>query len=330
MADDRIWYFSGNPFESAAVNNDENGMKQILFHDTSLKAHVDLYPLDADYILWYNRFHSLRVAAEMEYTIVYSTVGTGKSQTQIVNSRLKLIKGKAGKGRDWYNRVSAVYLVSNPARITEIFPNGLTTFNKGSKDEVIAFLKTMSTQIGADPNIFMIAIKGEVDAEFAIIKPERTTQTTTLNKKKPTRTDLGTAINAALTMQLGDLGLEINKFMNDPDRVAKIKAFHNLEEIQNFAQKVFNPTLNALESKDLAKRTLVFNSKLRCVATSGDVNVYLSSTAGGIDSTAVKILNGVAKEFTAADFGVTDYGIHCHITVVNLAGVKVSFLLQLY
>ncbi len=330
MAAGKYWSWSSDPFDGPAENSDENGMKQILFHDAAIKANMELYPLDLDFPIWYNRFHPLRIAAEAEYTIVYSIEGTGKSQTEIITRRLKGLKGKNGKGRDWYNRVSAINLITNPARITAIFPNGLKTINRGKKDVVIAFLLTMSKQMEGDTNPLMMAIKAEIDAEYAIIKPNRSTQQTTLKKKGITRTDLGTAIDLALKMQWGDLGLEINKFMNDPDSDVRIKAMHNLEEIQSSTQKVFNSTLTALETKDLVKRTLVFNSKLRCAVTSGDVWVYLSSTAGGTDSLPVKILNGVPKEFTASAFGITDYGLHCHITVVNRAGVKVSFLLQLY
>jgi hypothetical protein len=285
--------------------------------------------LDTDYPIWYARFHPLRVAAEEDYTIRYSTEATQVGNTAIVGTGLKGIGGRYGKARDWYNRTNAVYLTSDPDRILAIFPRGLKPF-KGKKDNIIAALNTLSSNIGDDTNVLMIAIKAEVDASYDIIHPDRSTQKSSITQTGISRSDLTDAIKAALTMQLGDLGLEIEKFKDDPDRTSKIKSFHNLEEIQKFAQKFFNPSIKSLAKMFLVKRTLVFNSKIRVKPNGGSVMVYLSTTEGGTDSTGVLVTNGQNLEFTAAAFGVTDYGTHCYITVVNQSGVKVSFILQLY
>jgi hypothetical protein len=330
MAADRKWLFSDNPFINAAKGSDENGMKQIIFHDAALLAYKNAFPLDPDYPVWYARYHPLALTASQNYTLYYSVEGIQVSQGEIVDTRIKNIKGKAGKARDWYNRVMAIYGVSNPARVTAIFKNGLKPFYTGGKDKMISALSTISQNIGADTNLLMIAIKAEIDAEYAIINPDRTSQITAKQTTGISKGTLTDSITAALEMQFGDLGLEMNKFRSDPNMTTLIKSFHNLQEIQSAAQKVFNPTMNANETIDMVKRTLVFNSKLRFAATSGDVWVYLSSTAGGIDSTPVKVINGIGQEITAAAFGITDYGLHCHITAVNQAGVKVSFLMQLY
>jgi hypothetical protein len=330
MAEDRNWFSSMSPFVGPAEKNDENAIKQIIYHDAALAQYIESFPLDTDYPIWYARFHPLRVIAENNFNFVYGAVGTGKSQREIVTAGLLAIKGKEGKANDWYNRTKTVYLVSNPARVIAIFPHGLKDLTIGKIDNRIEAIKTASNQIGADTNLFMIAIKAEMDAEYAILKPDRTTQQSGKTNKGITRTTLRSSLNAALTMQWGDLGLEINKFRDDPDSEAKIKSFHNLVEIQQTAQKVFNPTLKALKSMFLAKRTMIGSSKLRIGATGGNVMVYLATTEGGTDSTGVPVTNGHTLTFTASLFGITDYGTHCYITVVNQSGVKVSFLLQLY
>ena len=330
MALDRRWLFSSNPFIVAARDSDENAMKQIFFHDAALKSWKDAYSTDTDYSAWYTRFHTLRDAAELKYNAYDNIEAAQEGLTVNVNDRLKAIKGKRGKARDWYNRIAAIYAISNPARFKAIYSDGLKPFYKNGKDNIIAALRTLSLNIGADDNELMVAIKDEVDAEYNIIKPGRSTQKSAIVTTGITRGALDEAITAALEMQFGDLGLEINKFRSDPEKERKIKSFHDLEVIQARQQKTFNLTLHNPETRDIATRTMVFNSKLRVKAVGGDVKMFLASTPGGSDSTPVIILDGQNHKFTAADFHVVDYGVNRHLTVVTTSGEDISFTLQLY
>lgn len=176
----------------------------------------------------------------------------------------------------------------------------------------------------------MAAIKAEIDVEYGIIKPLRDAQKTAIKATGISSKSVSDSIKTALTMQWRNQGLEINKFADDVDSENLIKGFHDLEAIQQHSQKIFNLTLNNPETKDIAQRTMVFNSNLRAKADGGDVKIYLASTAGGTDSTPVVILDGQNIEFTAALFGITTYGVNRHLTVVTTSGTAITFMLQLY
>jgi hypothetical protein len=329
MAKDKKWLFALNTFISSA-RSDEDALKQIIFHDASLKAYIGAFPADVDYPIWYARFHPLRQTAEGNYTNFYSIEAAQMGQTENVDLQLAGVMGAKGKARDWYNRTAAVYAITNPARMKAIYPNLLKPFYKKGKDDIIAALNTLSKNIGADSNLLMVALKSEVDATFGIISPSRGAQTTAKKTTRISRTTLDKSLRAGLQMQFGDLGLEINKFMIDPDMETLIKSFHDLGVIQQNQQKIFNLTLTSPELKDVATRTMVFNSALRATTTGGDVNIYLASKPGGTDSTPVNVVNGVEKKFTAADFGVADYGVNRYLVVVTASGLKIDFMLQTY
>jgi hypothetical protein len=330
MADDKKWLFSTNTFLTAAKGSHENAMKQIFFHDTTLKAYMEAFPLDADYIEWYGRFHPLRETANDDYNNYYSIEATQIGQTENVKLLLQGIKGKMGKARDWYNRTSAIYAISNPARMKGIYNKGLKPFNEGGKDNIIVALSTLSKNIGADTNVLMEAIKSEVDATYGSINPSRDNQKIA---KKTTRISKGTLDNsilAALEMQFGNLGSEMLKFKSDPDMESLIKSFHDMGVIQQSQQKVFTLTLKSPQIADIAARTMVFNSTLRATTKGGDVKLYLGSKPGAIDSSPVLIKDGVPLKFIAKDFGVDDYGANRYLVAVTASGLKIDFMLQLY
>ncbi len=325
----RRWLLALNTFRIVAKNSDENGMKQIIYHDAALKALVDAYGADTDYPVWYNRFHPLKEDANTKYNAYYTIQGAQEGKTVNVNAHIKGIQGELGLAHDWFNRTAVVYKISNPPRFKSIFPDGLKPF-KGKKDKIIGALSTLSANIGADADPLMEAIKAEVDAEYAIINPARSGQKTAIKATGISSTTLNTAINTALNMEFRNYGLAVNKYAGDVNMEAELKFPFDLDAIQNGAQKIFTLTLNNPETKDVVVRTMVFNSRLRAKATGGSVKIYLATTLGGTNSTAVAITDGEPLDFIAADFGITDYGIHRFVTVVTASGTVISFMLQLY
>ncbi len=316
-----------NQFLRATKKSMDKAVKLITFHAAQVAAALAANPADPDYIMMNARTGPAAADVTLKYTNFSSVEGTQAGQTENVDNELALIQGANGCARDWYNRTAAVYAKSNKPRMKAIWNKGLKPF-RGKKDNVILALKTLSDNIGADTDARMIAIKAEVDGKFTILNPDRNNQKSSFFNTSTSSKALKASCNAAMTIEYQDAGILMNKFPANVDYIQE--SFHDMELLLDKQQMVFNPTLNANETKDMAKRTLVFNSKFRCAATSGDVWVYLSSSVGGTDSLPVKVLNGIQNEFLASAFGITDYGQHCHITVVNQAGVKVSFLMQLY
>jgi hypothetical protein len=322
------WLHSTNPFRRAAARSDENGMKQILYHDAALKALLDANPADADYILWYNRFHPLKEDSNTKYSAFYSVQGAQEGKTVNVNLRLKAIKGQLGLAHNWFDRTAVIYRITNPARFKAIFSNGLQPF-RGKKDKIISALSTLSSNIGADTNPLMEVIKAEIDAEYAIINPARITQNVAKKATGISSDALNLSINKALNMQFKNLGREIDKYADDVDMENKIKFCHDLDAVQVNPQKIFTIKLNHPETKEVAVRTLVFNSKLKAKAEGGNVKIYLATTLKGANSNAVEVTDGELLKFFASDFGITDYGRHRFITVVTESGAVISFKLEL-
>lgn len=141
----RRWLGALSSFLTPAKKSDENGMRQIFYHDTALKAHMDAYPLDTDYPIWYNRFHPLMQDADAKYSAYYSVESVQEGKTDALSIRLSNIQGATGKARDWYNRTAAIYAISNPTRMKAIFTDGLKPFS-GKKDKVISAVKHFKYQ----------------------------------------------------------------------------------------------------------------------------------------------------------------------------------------
>ena len=231
-----------------------------------------------------------------------------------------------GKAHDWHTRTSAVYAIANPARMQSIFPNGLKPF-KGKKDNIILAISTLSQNIGADANPTMAAIKAEVDASFSLINPDRSIQKIAITTTGITSSDLDAACDACMIMEYRNSGILMDKHSDNIDNIQE--SFHDMELLLGKPQTNWNIHLNANENKDIATRTQVFNSKFKAKVVGGNAKMYLSSIKNGTDSTAVDLIDGHEKKFTAEDFHITDYGTYRHITVVNQSGVEISFSLKL-
>ena len=117
------------------------------------------------------------------------------------------------------------------------------------------------------------------------------------------------------------------KFPNNENDIQEW--FHDMELLLGKQQTKWDIGLAIGETKNIGQRTQLATSAFRAKITGGSGMMYLASTPGGIDSIGVPFVDGIQKKFTAAAFGVTDYGVHRHITVVNSAGVAVRFKLNL-
>ena len=323
---DRLKY-GMNQFLTKTKKSMDKAVKLITYHAAQIAAALALSPADPDLIMMNTRTQAAATDATLKFTSFNSVEGAQAGASENVDNELALIQGADGSARDWYNRTAAIYAKTNKPRMKAIWSQKLKPFRE-KKDNVILALHTLSMNIGADANPLMIAIKAEVDAKYLILNPDRITQKSSFFNTSTSSKALKASCDSAMTIEYQNSGILMNKYPANVNYIQE--SFHDMELLLDKQQMVFNPTLNANETKDMAKRTLVFNSKFRCIATSGDVWVYLSSTVGGIDSTPVIVLNGIQNEFIASAFGITDYGLHCHITAVNQAGVKVSFLMQLY
>ena len=305
---------SSNEFIKRTVNSNEKRYKLITFNRSKVKkAHED-FPTDADFTVNFNRTEPLYQSTKIVYDSKYNVKGAQYGQTELVKEHLKAIKGKRGMAHDWLNRVSAIYNKSNPSRVKTIFPFGLAPFSEGA-DIVVSALKGVSNAIGSDVNPLMIAIKAEIDAEYAIIDPARDLQVTDIGITENTYDTLDSLCEQCMVVEYQNACRLAEKYPHNINDIQE--SYHDMELLKSVQQSVWNIGLNPLETKDIAKRTQIPQSKFRAKLTGGDGMMYLASTPGGIDSDFVVLTDGIENKFTAAAFNVTDYGVNCHITVVN-------------
>ncbi len=325
MSEEQLKY-ALDQFENQTKGSHEKAYKMILFHDSQLKIYKELFPLDQDYIKMYDRTHPLMLDVELKFNSISATEWDQWSQTGTVNNFVKSLQGSLGKAHDWENRTAAVYGISNPMRFKQIWGVGLKKFN-GTNAEAIGALLALSTAIGADANPLMIAIKAEVDAAYAIGNPAHHTQEEKMGTTALKISQLHAACRAAMKMEYRNAGLLMDKFPENENNIQS--SFHDMALLQSKQQTEWNLTLEGRETKDVATRTQIPNSKFRATAMGGTAFMYLASTPGGIDSTPVELTDMLEKKFTAADFEVTDYAVNRHITVVNQMQLPIKFKLDL-
>lgn len=318
--------YSSNEFINRTKKSDEKALLVITDHTAQLKIHHEQEPIDPDYTLMYNRTFPLKDNAQLIYDQLHNVRGRQIGQTELVNIHLSAIKGEDGLAHDWMTRTQAIYKKNNPARFKAIWSKGLKPYN-GRMDVVISALHTLSLNIGNDPNQLMMEIKNEVDAEYAIINPARGIQRTDIGITKLTSKSLHAACRLCMRMEYRNAGIILDKFDENINNIQE--SFHNMELLLDKQQVKWNITLNTLETKDIAKRKQLSQSKFRAKITGGNALMYLASTPGGIDSDPVVLTDGVVNNFIAAAFNVEDYSLNCYITVINQSNNSTRFNLNL-
>ena len=318
--------YSSDEFSSQTKDSDEKAVKLGIFHTGRLKWYHDKDPLNPEYTLMYERTKPLSDAALALFIEKNSVIGTQMGQTVTVYNHLKRLKGAKGLARDWYNRTAAVYAVKNPGRMKAIWSGGLKTFN-GKIDDVIPALATLALNIGADINPIMVAIKLEVDTEYAIINPERELQVADIGATGFKYDDLTTACGLIMKMEYRNSGRIMDNHPNNENNIQE--SFHDMELLLGKQQTKWDISLNTTAPIDIGKRTQIAVSKLRALVKGGNAKMYLASTPGGTDSLAVELIDGVEKKFTAADFHVADYSNNRHITIVRNSIFPIRFKLFL-
>lgn len=297
-----------------------------MYHVAKLRAYHETNPGDMDYTKMYNRTLPLYTDANTKYSVLANAQATQTGQREYVTERLAGIKGAEGLAHNWYDRTKVQYFLTDKPRFTAIWNHGLAPFD-GTIDGIVAALNTLSMNIGGDTNAEMILIKEEVDAEYLLINPGRTDQQTDMETTNIRNTELDSACVALMKMEYRNSGLMMDKFEDNPDDIQE--SIHDMELLIGKQQSVWDIHPTGNETVDIAKRAQLFDSKFKAKVVGGGGKMFLATTPGGTDSTAVDLVDGVERKFLASAFGVTDYVAHRYITFVNLADVTISFKLKL-
>ncbi len=306
--------FGLDEFLSQTAKLPEKALKLFIYHLMCLKLYHEANPTDADFEKMYLRSKPIAEEFEAKLLIVRHTEGEKKSKTEGVDLALANIKGKTGYARQWYDKIKPIYYHTDKVRFDAIFPKGLKPFT-GKKDSIITAVGTLSLNIGADTNPAMIAIKAEVDAQYLLIHPKRHDQIEVKAETGAQYDQLEEIRVRAMEMEYRNTGLLMDKFPKNENKIQD--SFHDMELLLSKQQTLWDVAIDATTTIELTKRTLLAPTKLKATSHFGSASVYLSSTPGGTDSLPVALLEDIEKKFTAADFGITEYGLHRHITIKN-------------
>ncbi len=318
--------YSLNEFLSQAGGSCEKAIMLFVFHVMCLRYAHTSNPTDADFTKMYERSVPLVEELQQKFTLVKSTEAAQISHTEDVKLRIIALQGETGLAHDWYDRVKSIYGKTNPVRFKAIFPKGLKPF-KGKKDNIITAVGTLSLNIGSDINPLMVTLKAEVDATYHLINPSRMDQKEAIIATGKQWEELDNLCAAAMEMEHRNEGLLMDKFPKNENNIQE--SFHDMELLLGKQQTEWDVAIDPTTTKGLATRTLLAPIKLKGTSHFGSASLYLSSTAGGIDSTPVVFLEDIETKFTAADFHVTDYAVHRHLTLVNNNNVAVRVKLKI-
>lgn len=318
--------YSHNTFLSQTRDTCEKAVALIRFHIAMLKVYHDMYPDDEDYAKMYNRTLPIAEDVEQKHAVITTYLYKQVSQSGAVKLNMKKLKGKKGFARDWFTRTAAIYAFSDPGRMTTMWAKGLKPYNT-TVLKATTTLAALSKAIGDDTNPLMIAIKVEVDAFYLLLNPSKEMQRADMAAYEFHFNEFKKTCVQAMTMEYRNSGLLMDKFPDNEDGIQD--AFHDLEVLLDKQQKLWNITLHPHQVKDIGTRTQEAESKFTAKATGGNAKLYLASVPGKTDSEPIELTDGIPFKFVAADFVVSDFALHRHITVVSDAEIPIKFRLKL-
>jgi len=314
------WKFTINQFINVTLESLRKAVILSTFHDNALATLSVTYPLLMPLYVRYHPLHLALVAAYNQHTSSGSTQqGDRLSVTQeFAASKLLLTQ-------DWIPAILLIYKKTTP-RYKAIFPNGLKPFNTGGIDEKIAAFNVLGMNIGTDAAL--ATIKTAVDSNYASLLLARSTQSTAKTTTADNSTLSETARVNAMVMQYRNLGNIMDNFYDTIETMCGL--VFDLVTLRENPQTIFTGAIVAGATDNVLAHTFLAADEIAARITgSGTFKLYLSSTATGIDSTAVLVAANIKQKITAGPFGVTDYSTHRFLNVVSLSGDVANFRVQL-
>ena len=316
-----IWKYLLNQFLTATRDNFKKALKLSNYHDAVLKSAMDATPSDPDLALLYNRYHPLHIAYIDGYTKWKNAGGTQEGQTLNMDQLLVLLVSKINK---WDVKVQNVFDKTSPEYKT-IFPDGRKPFGRGAINTRVIAVQGLGTALTAYPTL--TAVKAQVDAFYLLLDAARDVQEAAKGGTKTSSQLLDEKRIAAMTMQYGNMGFLIGKYMNTPLLVAP---FFELEVLRDHQQVLFTGVLDPGENEPVLIHTFASDDEIRFKLTgTGQAAFYLATTPGGIDSTPVILMGGAQQIVMASAFGITDYGTHRYLTAINSGTTVLDYEIEL-
>jgi len=331
---EKTWHYIVNQFINVTRDNYKKMLKLSNYHDARLKKMMNDNPADPDWAIMYNRYHPFHEAYVAAYTAWKSAGGKQKGQTLNTDQLLVLLIKKINK---WDAMVQAIdgFEKGTPNHLA-LFPKGHKPFVQGAKAAKVNAVKVLSESLTpfslSNPGI--LAVKGLVDSFFTLLNSASATHEGTKGGTKSKSAEVEVQRVIVGTEQYRSLGSLIVKCADKPLTIA---SFFELVVLRDHLQVLFTGTLAASENEPVLTHSFVADDELALEITTTEpvtpqtqVAFYLATTAGGTNSTPVLITANAAKTtIQISDFGISDYGTHRFLTVVNLSSVELYYKVEL-
>ena len=308
------WSALENPFVNVTKNSNKMAMSLSNYHEAFLKQLTINDPGDLDWPILHSRYEPLHTTLTDIYIEWKNMDALKESKTDVLDA---LMENMTENINEYDLQVQVVYRKTNP-QYTQYFPDGHKPFHNGTITDKILAVKALGQSMNGDPAL--AAIKALVDAFYGQLNTARDLQEAAKAQVATLSNDVAKAVTAAMQMQWRNFGFLINKYFETPEQ---IEPFFEISILTKKPQTKFTATLAIGENKHVFTRTLTFDTELRIKITGpGPVNLYLATTKNGTDSTAVPISADTEQTIEASAFGITEYGLHRHLTAINDSGAE--------
>lgn len=195
--------------------------------------------------------------------------GTQKGKTHSVSELLRQL-GKE-KINAWDLAVQVAGIAKDTSNYIALFPNGHHPFQSGTIIERINAIHAFSLAIGLQlpplppPTDPLLILQGEVDAFYTLINDTRTEQEGQISDTGTESDEVNEARVNAMVGLYAVLGDCMNKFADNP---IVIEPLFDLETLRNIAQRMWNQSIPAGQTRFLFKRTLEPAKKIRLIVHS--------------------------------------------------------------
>jgi hypothetical protein len=303
------WKYIDNQFEVATRTSYKKSLILSNYHDAALLTRQGVNPA---YAPIYDRYHPLHLELVAQYSAWKSAGGAQQGQTLSLEQQLAASYDKVD---DWDVAVQVVYRKTTP-QYKAIFPDGRKPFRRGSLEQRINAFKTLGINIGADPAL--ATVKAQVDAAYDMLDEIRDAQQGAKGNVKDGSSMLDAARVAAMDMQYRNLGFVMDTFY--PTRETECAIIFDLQTLRESDQRTFTSTLDPEETEQLLVHTFLPDDVLKAkIDTNGPISLYLASTPGGINSTAVVLSSTAEVSIPVSAFGDIDLATHRYLTAVSAA-----------
>ncbi len=312
----RIWIYLINTF---LVNTQKSPTKMLGIandHDSRLNGAIG----DPDILAIYTVFHALLLVFQNLYSAWKAAVSLRMSRTLSLTNQFRLLSETWIKA--WEGKVHSVFPEGSPEALA-IFPKKRAPFQKGTYDERINAVNTLSTSMSSHPSL--ATVKADVDAKYAILVAARDVQKQAMQNVSSASIEVEKQRTTMGQYLYKDLGLLMAKFFMDPTEVVQFYNLSLLRRSSSEADGQFNlgGTVNPGSSLVVSvpkKFELSINVSFLIANSEGgsELHFFFADSASTADSAQkATILPGESLEATAGEMG---WSTERNILIVKNAG----------